>query len=103
MPLFMDLHRAGDYQVKPTIEEIKRNHIADLKTQAKDGVRFMQYWINEGAGRVFCMTEAPDKDSCMATHQEAQGDMPCNMIELRGGDYEVSMGDGRLNSSDITD
>jgi AraC-like DNA-binding protein len=103
MPLFMDLHRAGDYQVKPTIEEIKRNHIADLKTQAKYGVRFIQYWINEEAGLVFCMMEAPDKDSCMATHQEAHGDMPCNIIELKGGDYEVFMGDGKVNSFDITE
>lgn len=99
----MDLHKAGDYQVKPTIEEIKRNHIADLKTQAKYGVRFIQYWINEEAGLVFCMMEAPNKESCFATHQEAHGDMPCNIIELKGGDYEVFMGDGKVNSFDITE
>lgn len=29
MPLFMDLHKASDYEVKPTVDEIKRN-IADL-------------------------------------------------------------------------
>jgi AraC-like DNA-binding protein len=103
MPLFMDLHKADDYQVKPTIEEIKRNHIADLKTQAKYGVRFIQYWINEEAGLVFCMMEAPDKKSCMATHQEAHGDMPCNIIELKGGDYEIFMGDGKVNAFDITE
>ena len=103
MPLYMDLHKAGDYQVKPTIEEIKRNHIADLKTQAKYGVRFIQYWINEEAGLVFCMMEAPDKESCMATHREAHGDMPCNIIELKGGDYEIFMGDSKVNAFDITE
>jgi hypothetical protein len=103
MPLFMDLHKADDYQAKPTIEDIKRNHIADLKTQAKYGVRFIQYWINEDAGLVFCMMEAPDKESCMATHQEAHGDMPCNIIELKGGDYEVFMGNANVNSFDITE
>ena len=103
MPLFMDLHKAADYQVKPTVEEIKRNHIADLKTQAKYGVRFIQYWINEEAGLVFCMMEAPDKESCIATHQQAHGDMPCNIIELKGGDYEIFMGDGKVNSFDITE
>ena len=103
MPLFMDLHKADDYQVKPTIEEIKHNHIADLKTQAKYGVRFIQYWINEEAGLVFCMMEAPDKESCIATHQEAHGDMPCNIIELKGGDYRIFMGDGKVNSFDITE
>jgi AraC-like DNA-binding protein len=103
MPLFMDLHKADDYQVKPTIEEIKRNHIADLKTQAKYGVRFIQYWINEEAGLVFCMMEAADKESCIATHQEAHGDMPCNIIELKGGDYRIFMGDGKVNAFDITE
>jgi len=103
MPLFMDLHKADDYQVKPTIEEIKRNHIADLKTQAKYGVRFIQYWINEEAGLVFCMMEAADKESCIATHQEAHGDMPCNIIELKGGDYRIFMGDCKVNAFDITE
>ncbi len=103
MPLFMDLHKAGDYAVKPTIEEIKHNHIADLKTQAKYGVRFIQYWINEEAGLVFCLMEAPDKESCIATHRAAHGNMACNIIELKGGDYQTFMGDGRPNEFDIAE
>jgi AraC-like DNA-binding protein len=103
MPIFMDLHKADDYDKKPTIEEIKRNHIADLKTQAKYGVRFIQYWINEEAGLVFCLMEGPDKQSCIATHQEAHGDMACNMIELKGGDYQIFMAGGQVNEFDITE
>jgi AraC-like DNA-binding protein len=103
MPLFMDLHKADDYEVKPTMEEIKCNHIADLKTQAKYGVRFIQYWINEEAGLVFCLMEGPDKESCMATHQEAHGNMPCNVIELKGGDYKIFMGEGKVNEFDMTE
>ena len=103
MPIYMDLHKADDYGKKPTIEDIKRNHIADLKTQVKYGVRFIQYWINEDAGLVFCLMEGPDKESCIATHQEAHGDMACNVIELKGGDYQIFMGDGRVNEFDITE
>lgn len=103
MPLFMDLHKADDYERKPTIEEIKRNHIADLKTQARYGVRFIQYWINEEAGLVFCLMEAPNKESCSATHREAHGDMPCNIIELTGGDYISFMGPGNVSEFDITE
>ncbi|HYC87150.1 MAG TPA: nickel-binding protein [Chryseosolibacter sp.] len=99
----MDLHKAEDYEVKPTMEEIKCNHIADLKTQAKYGVRFIQYWINEAAGLVFCLMEAPDKESCIATHQEAHGNMPCNVIEVKGGDYRIFMGEGRVNEFDIAE
>jgi AraC-like DNA-binding protein len=104
MPLFMDLHKASDYDTKPTVEDIKRNHIADLAVQHKYGVRFLQYWINEEAGLVFCLMEAPDKESCVAVHQEAHGGMPCNVIELQGGDYIAFMGDeGTVNEFDLVE
>ncbi|HKZ36247.1 MAG TPA: nickel-binding protein [Chryseolinea sp.] len=100
----MDLHKASDYEVKPTVEEIKQNHIADLAVQEKYGVRFIQYWINEDSGMVFCMMEAPDKDACAAVHQEAHGNMPCNVIELKGGDYETFMGSAsKANQFDIVE
>lgn len=102
MPLFMDLHKASDYHVKPTVEDIKRNHIADLEVQHKYGVKFLQYWINEEAGLVFCLMEAPDKEACAAVHREAHGAMPCNVIELQGGDYLTYMGDeNKANEFDI--
>jgi AraC-like DNA-binding protein len=104
MPLFMDVHKASDYDTKPTVEEIKKNHIADLAIQHKYNVRFLQYWINEEAGLVFCLMEAPDKESCAAVHQEAHGGMPCNVIELQGGDYMAFMGEeGRVNAFDIVE
>lgn len=93
MPLFMDLHKAEDYDAKPTVEDIRKNHIADLEVQHKYGVKFLQYWINEEAGLVFCLMEAPDKESCAAVHREAHGAMPCNIIELQGGDYTRFMGE----------
>jgi AraC-like DNA-binding protein len=99
----MDLHKADDYDVKPTIEEIKRNHIADLETQEKYNVRFIQYWINEEAGLVFCMMEAPDRESCIATHRAAHGNMACNIIELKGGDYKTFLEGGKVNKFDITE
>jgi AraC-like DNA-binding protein len=104
MPLFMDLHKASDYAVKPTVEEIKRNHIADLAVQHRYNVKFLQYWINEEAGLVFCLMEGPDKESCIAVHQEAHGGMPCNVIELQGGDYIALMGkEGKVNAYDIVE
>jgi AraC-like DNA-binding protein len=104
MPLFLDLHKAADYEVKPTVEEIKKNHIADLAVQKKYGVRFIQYWINEDEGQVFCLMEGPDKEACAAVHREAHGAMPCNVIELKGGDYKTYMGDaGKANEFDIVE
>lgn len=104
MPLFMDLHKASDYDVKPTVEDIRRNHIADLEVQHKYGVKFLQYWINEDAGLVFCLMEAPDKESCAAVHREAHGAMPCNVIELKGGDYTALVDEAiRKNEFDIVE
>lgn len=104
MPLFMDLHDASDYDVKPTVEEIKRNHIADLAVQEKHGVKFIQYWINEDVGMVFCLMEAPSKEACAAVHQEAHGAMPCRIIELKGGDYSAFIENtGRVNEYDIVE
>ena len=100
----MDLHKASDYEVKPTVEDIKRNHIADLEVQHRYGVKFLQYWINEEAGLVFCLMEAPDKEACAAVHAEAHGAMPCNIIELQGGDYMTFMGDeNKANEFDIVE
>jgi AraC-like DNA-binding protein len=104
MPLFMDLHKAGDYDKKPTVEDIKQSHIADLAVQHKYGVKFLQYWINEEAGLVFCLMEGPDAASCAAVHQEAHGNMPCNVIELQGGDYRAFMeGEIKKNEFDIVE
>lgn len=100
----MDLHKASDYDEKPTMDDIKRNHIADLKVQNKYGVKFIQYWINEQAGLVFCLMEAPNKEACAAVHQEAHGNMPCNIIELQGGDYKAMAGtETRVNEFDIVE
>jgi AraC-like DNA-binding protein len=100
----MDLHKASDYDVKPTVEEIKHNHIADLEVQHKYGVKFIQYWINEDAGLVFCLMEGPDKESCAAVHREAHGAMPCNIIELQGGDYLAFIHDDtKANEFDIVE
>ena len=103
MPLFLDLHKASDFEKKPTVDDIKNAHIADLAIQSNYGVRFIQYWINEEDGLVFCMMEAPDKEACAAVHAAAHGNMPCNVIELKGGDYQTFMGDQNANEFDIVE
>src|SRR2546428_3173734 len=105
MPLFMDLHKASDVDDgMPSVEEIKRCHMADLKIQAKYGVRFIQYWINNDAGMFFCLMEGADRESCAAVHQEAHGNMACNIIEVQGGDYNAFMGnESNKNEFDLVE
>lgn len=88
MPFFMDIHIVG----KISVEDTRQAHLADLAVQEKYGVTYHQYWFNEQAGTVFCLMEAPDKESCEATHLEANGIKACQIVEVEGGMYDIFMG-----------
>jgi AraC-like DNA-binding protein len=88
MPLFMDIHFIGDI----TVEDARKAHLADLAVQEKYGVTYHQYWLNEKAGTVFCLMEGPDKESCEATHREANGVTACQIVEVESGMYDLFMG-----------
>lgn len=90
MPYYMDFHQFDSV----TVEDVKQAHIADLAVQEKYGVRYLQFWVNEEAGTVFCLTEGPDPKSCEACHQEAHGNIPCNIQEVEPGFFKLFMGDG---------
>jgi len=89
MPLFMDYHIISDV----TIEEVKKAHIADKSVQDKYGVKYHQFWVNQEAGTLFCLIEAPDKKSCERVHNEAHGNIACKIVEVEGGFYKLFMGD----------
>lgn len=70
MPLFMDVHNlAGGVSV----DDVAKAHQADLDTQGRHGVEYKRYWVDEKAGKVFCLVEAPDADAAHAVHREAHG------------------------------
>lgn len=91
MPLFMDIHYVGEISV----EDTRKAHLADLAVQEKYGVKYHQYWFNEKAGTVYCLMEGPDKESCAATHMEANGFAACQIIEVEGGMYDIFMGENQ--------
>jgi hypothetical protein len=70
MPLFMDVH---DHVEGLTAEAVAGAHKRDLEVQEKYGVNYVQYWFDEGSGKVFCLVEAPDAEAAEATHREAHG------------------------------
>ena len=71
MPLFMDVH--STLPEGATAEDVAGAHEADLKIQDKYGVRYINYWVDEQAGKVFCLVEAPDADAAHTVHREAHG------------------------------
>ena len=70
MSLFMDVH---------TIEggvaaaDVAAAHIKDLETQPKYGVSYKRYWVDEGAGKIFCLVEADSAEDANTVHREAHG------------------------------
>jgi hypothetical protein len=70
MALFMDIHTLPG-PVAP--EDAAAAHRADLETQGRYGVDYKHYWVDEQAGRIFCLVEAPDADAASSVHREAHG------------------------------
>jgi len=89
MPLFMDYHIVSEI----SIEAVKRGHMVDKSVQDKYGVKYLQFWVNQNAGTIFCLIEAPDKESCERVHQEAHGNIACNIVKVESGFYKSFMGE----------
>jgi hypothetical protein len=82
MPLFLDIHhRVGGL----TPDAIADAHKKDLEVQKKFGVNYLKYWFNEKDGRVFCLVEAPDKESAIKVHREAHGLLADEIFEVTEG------------------
>ena len=82
MPLFMDIHK---HVPGLTPEAVAGAHAADVKTQAKHGVKYLKYWFDVGTGKVFCLVEAPSKEAAAAVHREAHGLVADEIIEVKEG------------------
>jgi hypothetical protein len=81
MPTYMDVHdipgvKAGD---------VANAHDADLRVQDKYGVNYKSYWVNEAEGKVFCLVDAPDKESASRVHREAHGLEAHTLYEVEQG------------------
>jgi AraC-like DNA-binding protein len=91
MAFFMDFHKFDNI----TIDEVIKAHMADLSVQEKYGVKYLQFWVNQQAGTVFCLTEGPDAKTCELVHQLAHGHIACAMTEVEAGMYKLFMGENQ--------
>jgi hypothetical protein len=71
MPLFMDVHET--LPAGATAQEVAAAHRADLDVQKRHGVQYLRYWVDEEAGKVFCLAESPSAEAATAVHREAHG------------------------------
>jgi hypothetical protein len=53
--------------------DVAQAHQADLNTQEQYDVRYLRYWVDEAAGKIFCLVDAPDAEAANRVHREAHG------------------------------
>jgi len=70
MSLFMDVH---NIEGGVSATDVAGAHQADLETQAKYGVSYLRYWVDEEAGKIFCLVEADNAEDANTVHREAHG------------------------------
>jgi len=82
MPLFMDVHKnLKGINAKAAADA----HMKDLQVQEKYGVKYHKYWVNETDGLVYCLVEAPNKESANTVHREATGMVADEIHEVTEG------------------
>jgi len=81
--LFLDVHNLEPGKV--TFAAVAEAHQKDLATQGKYGVNFIKFWVDEEAGKVYCLAESPDSASIYRTHKDAHGLVPDFVNDVTGG------------------
>ena len=70
MPLFMDVH---NLEGGVSAADAAGAHEADIATQGAYGVNYLRYWVDEEAGKIFCLVEAPGAEAANTVHRQAHG------------------------------
>ena len=82
MPLFMDVHHIDG---AVSAKDVADAHMKDLQEQAKHGVDYKSYWVDEKAGKIFCLVEAPNAEAAHTVHREAHGLVADEIYEVTEG------------------
>jgi len=96
MPLYMDIHNLPEGTTK---EDVAKAHATDVETQRKYGVEYTKYWVNEKAGKVFCLCHAPNAEAAECVHREAHGMLAEKIIEIEPEVAEVFLGSSETNGA----
>lgn len=87
---FIDVHDVGPGKV--TFADVAAAHKKDLATEGKYGVKFTKFFVNEKAGKIYCLSESPDAHSIYETHKEAHGLVPAHILRVTEGEAAKLMG-----------
>ena len=81
---FIDVHNVGAGKI--TVADIAAAHVKDLAVEKKYGVNFINYWLDEKTGTIFCLSQAPDSSAIINTHKEAHGLLPDYILKVKQGE-----------------
>ena len=70
MALFMDVH---NIKGGVSVGDVVSAHQKDVEIQVRYGVSCLRYWVDEDAGKIFCLVEAETAEDAHAVHREAHG------------------------------
>lgn len=81
--LFLDVHDLGPGKVNAAA--VADAHKKDLAAQGEFDTNFIKYWVDEQAGKVYCLAETSSEANMFKTHQKAHGLVPDYIMEVNGG------------------
>lgn len=81
--LYIDVHHLGPGKV--TAAAVAQAHAKDLAVEGKYGVQFLQYWVDEAGGNVYCLSSTADSGAIRRTHAEAHGLLPDEIWPVTAG------------------
>src|SRR2546421_1339573 len=96
MPTYMDIHEIPG---GITAEEVAKAHAHDVAVEGKYGVHYHRYWVNEGAGKIFCLCEAPTAEAAMQVHREAHGQVAEKIIQVEPEVADLFLGGSEVNAA----
>lgn len=92
--LYIDVHQLEPGKVK--FEDVAGAHTKDLEVEKKYGVHFINYWVDEKQGIVYCLSSASDTSSIRQTHEEAHGLLPAYTLQVTDGEAAALAGNKKL-------
>jgi len=92
----MDIHEVPG---GVSAEDVAKAHAQDVKIEDKYGVHYHKYWVNEKAGKIFCLCHAPDAEAAVQVHRQAHGMVADKIIEIQPELAEGFLGGVEVNKA----
>ena len=82
MPLYMDVHNMDG---GVSAADVAGAHAKDVEVQGAHGVDYKSYWVDEKAGKICCLVDAPSAEAANTVHREAHGLVADEIFEVSQG------------------